>query len=134
MADEIRKAVLTVASHARDAGECRALLAMLGITPPARKRKPGRPQVDHGHGDHRTYAKGCRCTRCRAANAERCRRQQERRISDPEAADRAGHGKASTYQNYNCRCRPCTEANSAKSLAYKAQRRERAALVETGGI
>lgn len=134
VADSTRKAVLTVAAHARDAAECRELLAMLGITPPARKRKPGRPEVNHGHGDHRTYAKGCHCARCRAANVERCRRQQERRISDPEAADRAGHGNASTYQNYACRCRPCTEANSVKSAAYKAQRRERAALAELGGV
>lgn len=68
-----------------------------------------------------------------AKNAERQRVQQRRRIGDPEAADRAGHGNASTYQNYGCRCRPCTEANTAKSLAYKARRRERAALAETGG-
>lgn len=133
VADSTRKAVLTVASYARDAAECRELLAMLGITPPNRKRKPGRPQVDHGHGDHRTYSKGCRCTECRAAHAERHQEQQRRRVSDPKAADRAGHGKAPTYQNYGCRCRPCTEANSAKSAAYKAQRRERAAAAGTGG-
>lgn len=133
VADDTRRAALTVASRAQDVDDCRLLLAMLDITLPRLKRGPGRPQVDYGCGDHRTYAKGCRCDDCRAANVERCRRQQERRVSDPEAADRAGHGKASTYQNYDCRCRPCTEANSAKSVAYKAQRRERAALAELGG-
>jgi hypothetical protein len=55
-------------------------------------------------------------------------------MSDPEAADRAGHGNASTYQNYGCRCRPCTDANTAKSLAYKARRRERAAMADAGGV
>lgn len=133
VADTNRRAVLAVAAHARDAAECRELLDMLGITPPKPKRGRGRPPVDHGHGDYRTYAKGCRCTDCRAANAKRQRGQQRRRVADPEAADRAGHGNASTYQNYGCRCRPCTEANSAKSLAYKARRRERAALAEIGG-
>lgn len=133
MSDTTRRAALTVAAHAKDADDCRQLLAMLGITLPKPKRKPGRPPVDYGHGDYRTYAKGCRCNDCRAANAERHRGQQRRRVSDPEAADRAGHGNASTYQNYGCRCRPCTEANSAKSLAYKARRRERVALAEIGG-
>ncbi|MDX2841445.1 hypothetical protein PV377_21135 [Streptomyces ipomoeae] len=132
MADTNRKAMLTVAAHAKNADDCRQLLDMLGITPAAPKRR-GRPRGEYGHGHPTRYAQGCRCTECRAANAERQRVQQRRRIGDPEAADRAGHGNASTYQNYGCRCRPCTEANTAKSLAYKARRRERAALAETGG-
>lgn len=128
---DTRKAMLTVAAHAKNADDCRQLLAMLGITPTKPKRGPGRPRGEYDHGHPTRYAQGCRCTKCRAANAERCRGQQRRRMSDPEAADRAGHGEASTYQNYGCRCRPCTEANSAKSVAYKARRR--AALAETGG-
>lgn len=130
--DPLRTATLTVAAHAKDAADCRQLLDMLGINPKP-KRGRGRPRGEYEHGDARKYAQGCRCDDCRAAHAERHRGQQRRRMSDPEAADRAGHGNASTYQNYGCRCRPCTEANSAKSVAYKAQRRERAALAETGG-
>lgn len=132
MADEIRKAALAVAAHSTSVAECRELLNMLGL-PSKSKRGRGRPRGVYECGDARKYAQGCRCTDCRAGHAERHREQQQRRVSDPKAADRAGHGKASTYQNYGCRCRPCTEANTAKSLAYKAQRRERAALVESGG-
>lgn len=132
MADDTRKAMLTVASHARDAAECRELLAMLGIKPTP-KRGRGRPRGEYEHGDARKYAQGCHCTDCRAGNAERHREQQERRVADPKAADRAGHGSASTYQNYGCRCRPCTDANAVKSAAYKAQRRQRAALAGPGG-
>jgi hypothetical protein len=126
-----RKAMLTVAAHAKDADDCRELLAMLGITPPEPKRGRGRPRGEYEHGTPAKYSQGCRCTKCRDANTARCRSQQRRRVSDPEGADRAGHGKASTYQNYGCRCRPCTDANSAKSTAYKARRR--AALAATGG-
>jgi len=133
VADTTRKAMLTVAAHAKNADDCRQLLAMLGIDSAAAKPKRGRPRGEYGHGHPSKYAQGCRCTECRAANAERQRVQQRRRVGDPEAADRAGHGNASTYQNYGCRCRPCTEANTAKSLAYKARRRERAALAKSGG-
>lgn len=120
-----RKAALQVALHGRSVEERRELLAMLGLTPNV-KRGRGRPRGTYGHGHPSRYAQGCRCTKCRAANAERCRGQQRRRTADPNGADRAGHGKASTYQNYGCRCRPCTEANSAKSVAYKAARRQKA--------
>lgn len=132
MTDTIRSAALTVAAYTKDAADCRQLLDMLGINP-APKRGRGRPRGEYEHGDAKKYAQGCRCTECRSAHAERHRMQQQRRLSDPKAADRAGHGNASTYQNYGCRCRPCTEANTAKSLAYKAQRRQRTALAELGG-
>jgi hypothetical protein len=121
-------AALFVASRATDADDCRELLAMLGLTP-AEKRKPGRPRGEYDHGDPGRYSQGCRCQKCRDANTERCRGQQRRRVGDPEAADRAGHGRASTYQNYGCRCRPCTDANSAKSVAYKQARRAKQASV-----
>ena len=121
-----REAALAVAAHSRDAADCRHLLAMLGLTPPTPKRKPGRPTVDHGHGDHRTYAKGCRCDDCRDAHRARCANRREARAADPAAADRAGHGKASTYKNYGCRCEPCSRANTAVVTAYKARRRARA--------
>lgn len=133
MADDTRKAMLIVASCARDVAECRELLAMLGLAAPERKRKPGRPSVDHGHGDHRTYNKGCRCGDCREAFRLYCVEARARWRADPSSADRAGHGKPSTYKNYGCRCASCTAANTADVNAYKARRRQRVALAETGG-
>jgi hypothetical protein len=51
--------------------------AAAGIQP----RAAGRPMIplsERPHGDYVTYAKGCRCQPCRAANAEYGRRRQER--------------------------------------------------------
>lgn len=132
---EILKAARTVASRSEDAAECRQLLEMLGLLTqlaPTPKRKPGRPPVHHGHGDHRTYGKGCRCGDCREAHRAFMAARRAAWASDPSAADRAGHGKMTTYRNYHCRCGPCTAANSAGVTAYRARRRERA-LAESGG-
>ncbi|MFE7954442.1 hypothetical protein [Streptomyces sp. NPDC057413] len=128
-----RKVMLVVAGHARDAADCRQLLDMLGLALPKPRRAPGRPTVDHGHGDHRTYIKGCRCTRCREAMRVRAVEKRAAWRSAPSAADRAGHGKLSTYKNYGCRCEPCKAANTEATRAGRAARREKAALAETGG-
>lgn len=127
-ANTARRAMLAVADHARNADDCRQLLDMLGLTPPKPKRKPGRSPVDYGHGDYRTYAKGCRCDDCREAQRKRCAEMRADRAKDPSRADRAGHGKSSTYKNYGCRCAPCSKANTASVNAFKARRRELAAM------
>jgi hypothetical protein len=62
------------------------------------------------HGTAGQYQKGCRCADCRAANTANCRRQREARKADPSRADRAGHGKTTTYRNYLCRCEECRTA------------------------
>lgn len=120
---EQQAAARYIASRATDSADCRELLDALGLLAAATQRGPGRPRGEYPHGHPGRYAQGCRCNDCTAANTERCRNQQQRRVADPTAADRAGHGNASTYQNYGCRCRPCTEANSAKSAAYKQAKR-----------
>jgi hypothetical protein len=129
-AETTRRAMLAVADRARDADDCRQLLDMLGLTPPKPKRKPGRPSIDFGHGDPRTYAKGCRCDDCREAQRKRCAEQRARRAADPTSADRAGHGKASTYKNHGCRCPACSKANTAAVNDFKRRRR---ALAVAGG-
>jgi hypothetical protein len=43
------------------------------------------------------------------------------------------HGTASTYVNHHCRCDRCTEANSARSIAYR-KKRGRNLLGATHGI
>ena len=85
------------------------------------------PLFEAGVGTHGlvgTYSHGCHCALCteawrldRAAVAGRWRA----RGGNPT------HGKASTYQIYGCRCRPCTKANSAKCRAYKKRRLAREA-------
>lgn len=89
-------------------------------------RRTGRPPVDHGHGHYRTYAKGCRCQKCRKAHADKWARDLAERRQDPSAADRAGHGKTTTYTNYGCRCDACRAANTAAVNAYRARRRQHA--------
>lgn len=63
---ERRKAAVAVADRARDAAECRELLVVLGLVVVAEVREHGMPG----------YRAGCRCKRCRHANAERNRRQR----------------------------------------------------------
>jgi hypothetical protein len=121
-----RKVTLVVASHARDAAECREFLAMLGLSVPKKKRKPGRPSVDHGHGHRLTYYKGCRCADCREAYRVYAASLRAKWRRDPSSADRAGHGKSTTYRNHACRCEACREANRVATNEYRARRRERA--------
>ncbi|MFD5107166.1 hypothetical protein [Streptomyces cinereoruber] len=59
------------------------------------------------------------CPPCRAARSE----ERKRWANDPAAADRAGHGKASTYSNYKCRCGPCTAAHAERAQEKRAERK-----------
>ncbi|MCZ4602971.1 hypothetical protein O3S80_04120 [Streptomyces sp. Lzd4kr] len=74
------------------------------------------------HGKATTYKAGCRCTKCREANRLYQQAANARRASDPALADRAGHGRASTYINYACRCEPCREANTRRLRTQREQR------------
>jgi hypothetical protein len=47
-----------------------------------------------------------------------------RRRLDPTGADRAGHGKRSTYVNWFCRCLPCRAASSNAQRAQRERRKE----------
>lgn len=127
-----RKAALAVAERATSADDCRELLSMLGLASPTTRRR-GRPTVDHGHGDYRTYIKGCRCDDCREGHRIHTAEIRKQRFQDPKAADRAGHGKASTYKNYGCRCEACSKANTADVNVFRAKRRARAELAGVGG-
>jgi hypothetical protein len=65
-----------------------------------------------GHGFPSTYKSGCRCASCREANRVYQKAANARRRQDPTGADRAGHGKRSTYINYACRCSDCRSAHT----------------------
>lgn len=121
------RARLTVAAYSRDAADCRELLDMLGLLP-AKPKRMGRPPVERGHGDYRTYRKGCRCDACREDHRRQSSLDRQERAKDPSAADRAGHGSASTYKNYACRCESCRDAHTAYLAAGRARRRERVAM------
>lgn len=85
---------------------------------PETQQKP-RPDLPGEHGRPVQYDRGCRCTDCTTANTIKQRRSRNRRTTNKAAADRAGHGKASTYSNYRCRCQDCTKANADKSAHYR---------------
>lgn len=63
-----------------------------------------------------SYREGCRCDPCKKAHRERQYAQIERRhdalLLDPSIAP---HGSRSTYNNYRCRCEPCSDAQAAYS-------------------
>lgn len=74
----------------------------------------------HGHAN--TYKNGCRCDACREANRVYQASANSRRAADPSLADRAGHGRASTYINYRCRCTPCRDAAAARNREQRERR------------
>ncbi|MEV4246996.1 hypothetical protein AB0J63_26730 [Streptosporangium canum] len=124
-----QNAALTVADHARDADDCALLLDMLGLLP-EKSREAQQKLMEHqggGRGSFSAYLGGCRCNACRAANAAVRQRDRQRAKADPRRADRAGHGKDSTYKNHGCRCDACRAAHAAWSSAYKVRRRQMAA-------
>lgn len=63
------------------------------------------------HGTLLCYRRGCNCAPCRAANTKFYNESKERRLQKgiPEHL----HGTESGYQNWECRCDPCTEAGAA---------------------
>ncbi|MFD7996887.1 WhiB family transcriptional regulator [Streptomyces mexicanus] len=112
-----------------------------GLTPDERAKLAGRPvpqrggraRVDSGHGDYRTYAKGCRCRDCREAKTAYTAVWRDTRFGDAAGADQAGHGKQSTYRNYGCRCQLCKAANTAAQRQWRARRRGQAVAGAAGG-
>ncbi len=125
-----RAVALIAAGCARDADDCRLLLDMLGVlqTLPQttrRARQPRPPQANHRPGV-RSYRSGCRCDPCKVENAAAQQRLRERGKADPSRADRAGHGKASTYKNHCCRCDDCRAAHAAYMAEYNTRKRSAA--------
>lgn len=102
------------------------VMVSLGLEPSTPKRQPAE------HGDYRRYTKGCRCGECRDAHRRAAKALRDKRRQDSSSADRAGHGKATTYRNHGCRCAECREANRLYLQRYRERRREREALAGAG--
>lgn len=71
------------------------------------------------------YRRKCRCAECRKANTNAQNRRKAARLADPTAADRAGHGKYTTYINYGCRCALCKQAQSEANRRNYERRMQR---------
>lgn len=83
---------------------------------------PGAPVKlpDDGHGEVRTYVRGCRCDMCKAANAASSKARYVPKEREPRKETPIFHG-LSAYRNGRCRCEICREA----SRAYNARREGR---------
>lgn len=89
--------------------------------------------VPNQHGIISSYVRGCRCTECRAANAERQRRNQaSRRLDRRKKAERVEingvlvhpdpygrHGTVTAYTTCGCRCDACRESESERRYALR---------------
>lgn len=71
----------------------------------------------HGYG---AYARGCRCSQCRAAKAEYMCSHRAELARTP--APTQVHGTRNGYDNWRCRCTPCVEAKRAASRDYDQRR------------
>jgi len=69
------------------------------------------------------YNSGCRCAKCRRANAKRHAEQRVRRKSS-HSVDTIPHG-ASGYVNYGCECDVCRDAVSERNQLQRRSRVER---------
>lgn len=73
------------------------------------------------HGTTARYKRGCHCDECRAGhNARNTAMRKARRPEDAPV-----HGHHSSYSNWNCRCEPCTKANTEYSRRYVRAYHER---------
>lgn len=81
---------------------------------------------------------GCRCDECRKAWAAQVKRRQAERFALRTVVDgllvaahlpAEKHGVESTYGNWGCRCRDCTDVWSAASMERKARRATRSMAV-----
>ena len=121
--EQRRQAALYTVLHGQTVEERRELLEMLGLIPdkPRPKRKPGRPAGTYEHGHPAKYKQGCHCDECKAGVTAQFREWRAQARQDPTAADRAGHGKYTTYRNHGCRCAPCREDQRLNQAARRAR-------------
>lgn len=61
------------------------------------------------------YNDGCRCDQCRELHRARCAAIRAALAARPR--EDVPHGTLSGYRSWRCRCRPCTQANTAAGRA-----------------
>lgn len=70
----------------------------------------GRRKRERPHGTLTRYLYGCRCGRCREANAEAQRRGRKARWTNGLPPGDSRHGTLNGARAYGCRCDPCKRA------------------------
>lgn len=107
---------LLVMSPDLDSEATCALEAALAVLERFRRPAPA-------HGEIRTYARGCRCDACKAANRARTYAAHDAMKARGLAPDDWRHGTRGAYSNWGCRCDACTAANSGDCKARYAARK-----------
>jgi len=107
--------------------EIARLRAELGIT--VTKQRKRREPREIRHGTTQGFHAGCRCPDCRSARNQRRQELREQRRSTRELVDgrlvatqARVHG-SSTYREWGCRCRVCTDAVAREFRVYYQRRR-----------
>ena len=85
------------------------------------------------HGTPGAYNKGCRCAECREVNRVRMKVRREylrsrRKLIKGRWTTTISivvHGTTNGYENWQCRCIPCSEKHSADMAKYNDVRREK---------
>lgn len=73
---------------------------------------PDLPPGDPRHGTNGYTNLGCRCPKCKAANATWQWNARERRRLNLANLPDSAHGDPSTYTNHMCRCQRCKTAHA----------------------
>jgi hypothetical protein len=74
--------------------------------------------ADPRHGTITAYGyHGCRCARCKAANAAAQQEARDRRQKAISEVPPEVHGSENGYSNYRCRCTACKAAHAVAARA-----------------
>lgn len=85
------------------------------------------------HGTPHAYNLGCRCDACRDCNRRRAKSRREHLRSLRKLVDGrwvttisiVQHGTTNAYENWQCRCVPCTEQHRIDMATYHELRKRR---------
>lgn len=76
---------------------------------------------DKDHGSASSYARGCRCDPCKAAQSEYARNRIQRLREETPFED-IPHGTMNAYTVYKCRCGSCKHLGAQAARAYREKK------------